>query len=111
MSVQKQTMAIFHGTVDGATRSIVEGSELTGSPGQPVDTGALKASWQTIYETPTVALIATNIEYAPYVEEGINSQGPVNYRVGGPHNVKLTVAGIDRIVADEVVRTTEGRAP
>ena len=31
--------------------SIVNGSEITGAPGQPVDTGYLKASWQLTWPT------------------------------------------------------------
>jgi hypothetical protein len=44
-----------------AQRSIVEGSELTGAPGQPVDTGFLKGSWSRWYDSPTKQTIGTNV--------------------------------------------------
>lgn len=96
-------------------RSVVEGSELTGAPGQPVDTGNLKGSfipertgdleWQT----------TTNVEYAPAIEAGIQqpyttadgqSVTPkamtLRSKVGGFGSVALTRAGWQKIV-DHVV--------
>lgn len=93
----------FVGIVEEAQRSIVEGSELTGAPGQPVDTGFLKGSWQAVFESPNVAVIGTNAEYAESIEDGLSyAHGgtPMTLRsdVGGFHSVALTVAGFDRIV-------------
>jgi hypothetical protein len=108
-----------------ALESIVEGSALTGAPGQKVDTGALKASWiQEITEDGV--RISTNIAYAPIIEEDIRSsydregeqpsrpkgatgghRPHVKSTVGGPHSVALTVAGIDRLL-DEAGRRVGG---
>lgn len=102
--VERQTLAVFHGVVDQAHGSIGDGSALTGAPGQPVDTGALRASYQVTYESPTVALISTNSPYARANEEGVTDDGrPYIQRspIGGRHSLKLTVAGIDRIVEME----------
>lgn len=95
---------IFVGSVAEAHRSIVSGSEITGSEGQPVDTGTLRNSWQTIFEGPHVALIATNLDYALPIEAGTTHGRKMTLRsqVGGFHSVKKTIAGMRRIV--EAVR-------
>jgi hypothetical protein len=101
MRFEAKTKEIFVGVVNETTRSIVEGSEITGSPGQPVDTGALRASFQTILESEWSAIIATKIKYAEAIEDGVGAYGPLTLRsqVGGFHSGKLTVAGFPRIVA------------
>ena len=88
-----------------ALRSIQEGSELTGAPGQPVDTGALRASWQLIPRADSLT-IGTNVVYAEAIEDGIGKYGPLVLRsqVGGFHSVAQTVANMDRIVAAVVDR-------
>jgi hypothetical protein len=101
--------------VTETTRSIVEGSEITGSPGQPVGQygpgyhqgyvgGTLKASWHTVFESPRSALIASGGLAAAYnraIEDGVGKFGPLTLRstVGGFHSLKLTIAGFPRIVA------------
>ncbi len=101
IKVASQTRDVFTGVVEESTRAIVEGSELTASPGQPVDTGRLKASWQTVFEAPDRAIIGTNVEYAQAVEDGVGPRGRVTYGksgVGGSHSVKQLVANFDRVV-------------
>jgi hypothetical protein len=92
--------AIFLGVATEAQRSIVEGSELTGAPGQPVDVGYLKGSWSPPVIDGSTATIGTNAEYAEAIEDGIGKYGPLTLRsqVGGFHSVALTIAGMDRIV-------------
>ena len=116
--VDKRAKALHDGVSDLAFSSIVEGSPVTGAPGQPVDTGFLKGSWQPIIEGPLTRLIVTNVAYAPVVEDntrtaydprgvqrppreefakgGTNRKGPST--VGGNHSVKLTRAAWGRIV-------------
>lgn len=109
--------AVFTGTAQEVLRSIVEGSEITGAPGQPVGQygegygspgqvgGTLKASWQLTFPDENTAEISTNIVYAPMNEDGVSGTGgPYVQRssVGGRHSVRLTRAGFDRIVASEV---------
>lgn len=86
--------------------SIQTGSSVTGAPGQPVDTGALRLSWQRWYASPTHQIIATNILYAPAIEDGIGRYGPLTLRsqVGGFHSVKLTIAAFHRLVATETAK-------
>lgn len=104
LKLSARNREVFVGCVEEVTRSVVEGSEITASPGQPVDTGNLRASWHTTYESPTLATVATNVEYAPYVEENVRG---VTFKNHGPHSVALTVAGFGRIVDTVVKRTVK----
>lgn len=103
LKVEARNQAIFVNTVSAVKSSITDGSPLTGAPGQPVDTGALKNSWQMAFNSATQATISTNIKYAPVIEEGIGRYGPLTLRsqVGGFGSVKLTRAGFNHLVADE----------
>ncbi len=94
------TLDAFTGAVDLAFKSVVEGDPLTGAPGQPVQTGNLKSSWQKTYTSKTEAEIITNTIYAQPIEEGIGPHGPLTLKseVGGFHSVGLTVAGWQKIV-------------
>lgn len=102
--------ALFVNVCSAAKGSITDGSPLTGAPGQPVQTGALKASWQLEFESPTRALISTDKEYAEIIEDGIGPHGPITIRsaVGGTHSVAQTIAGIDRIIEDETLTLAGG---
>lgn len=103
----QDAQAIFDGTLDELERSVVEGSELTGAPGQPVgNTGRLKRSWQTTRPAPDIGEISTDLDYAPIVEDGAM---PLHSPVGGSHSVKLTVAGFDRVVDAVAQRVMGGR--
>lgn len=86
--------------------SIAFGSEITGAPGQPVLTGALRASWILEFVSQTLARITTNLVYARGIEDGVGPYGPLTLRssVGGFHSIELTRTGFPRIVA-HVTRT------
>lgn len=108
--VEARQQEVFTGVVDECLRSIQEGSEITGAPGQQVDTGNLRASWQKFYASPTEATIGTNAEYALQEEDGITYLGkPITQHsaVGGPHSTKLTVAGFPAIVEIVTARVTK----
>lgn len=112
LKVRSRSAAIFQTVVEDTRDSIVEGSVVTGAPGQPVDTGALRASWQTVRPSPTRAVIGTNLSYAKAVEDGVGPEGPRVYgrknNIGGSHSVKMTVRSFDRIVAHAVARVKRG---
>lgn len=114
-----ETKDAFVASVEEVHRSIVDGSELTGAPGQKVDTGFLKGSWIIEYVTETRASISTNVAYAPVHEygsrEAFDKRGvprPPELKstrepgagsgqrstVGGEHSVAHTIAGWPRIV-------------
>jgi hypothetical protein len=116
--VMAETQLVFVAVAQHAHRSIQEGSEVTGAPGQPVATGNLRSSWQLSFPSPDRALISTNVVYAPIIESGIrpigsgrgNATGRTGLRitlrspVGGFHSVQITLDGIQRIVAHESKR-------
>ena len=134
--VQKNRRTLAFNAGNAVRDSIQNGSALTAAPGQPVDTGFLKGSWQYIQESPDVALIATNVSYAPAIETGIRSDfdpagvtgkygvkggqiGPAlapgsggphrKSTVGGHHSVALTRAAWSRIVDHEAAALGLGR--
>lgn len=96
--------------------SVKFGSQLTGAPGQPVDTEELRKSWILKYPTMLVSRLTTNMEYAGSIEEGIQppytkksgthvTPRPMTLRseVGGFHSVKMTKDNFQRVV-DQAVR-------
>lgn len=117
VKVESRTKAVFLSTAMKMHESITVGSPVTASPGQPVDTGFLRASW-IIRQTPTEAVISTPVSYAPVIEHNLRSsydpkgvknerknpngsfRRPIKSTVGGNHSVKLTVAGADRLQAE-----------
>lgn len=95
-------------------RSVVEGSELTGAPGQPVDIGTLRGSWTDKKVAPMVWELTSGLVYTKSIEDGVSyAHGgtPLTLRspVGGFHSVKLTRAGWDQIVAFSVERAAGQR--
>lgn len=107
--VEGRARRVFVGSVNRVQESVVDGSPLTGAPGQPVDTGNLRASWQQTYPADWIGEVSTNVVYAEPIEEGVGPHGPMTLRsqVGGFHSVKLTRAGWDRIVNHETTTAKE----
>lgn len=115
VKVNVRTHDVLVGTTLEALRSVQDGSEITGAPGQPVDTGNLRGAWQSAV-SGWVGVVACNavggrgVDVTPYaeiMEDGIAPSGkPIHYRseTGGSHSVKLTVAGLGRIVESETAR-------
>jgi hypothetical protein len=108
MRLRTTSKALFVGTTTEVQRSIVEGSEITGAPGQPVDTGALKASWIPEFVSESEWQTTTNLDYAPIIEDNLRG-ATLRSPVGGFHSVKRTVAGFPRIV-EHVAREVGGHA-
>ena len=119
LRIQVQTRDVFTGVVMEMHRSIQEGSELTGSPGQPVDTGELRASW-IANVSGDVGLISTKAEYAKYIEDGVvvvrrgqvtgstKQRLTLRSKVGGFGSVAKTIAGLPRIVEHVTQRVAGG---
>lgn len=106
LKVDRNLAAIFVGAATDVFNGVVFGSPVTGSPGQPVDTGNLRASWQLRFISEHEAQVSTNVEYAPAIEDGIGPHGPMTLRsgVGGFHSVKSVRANFDRLLADVASR-------
>jgi hypothetical protein len=111
VKVTAVTKDVFVNVASAAKDSIVNGSPVTGAPGQPVDTGALKNSWQLEFMSPTEARISTNIAYAESNEDGIARPGGGPYvqrsPVGGRWSVRLTVLGMPNLVAAETAKVNQ----
>lgn len=100
----RRQRAAFLDAAGVALESIKVGSLLTGAPGQPVDTGNLRNSWEKEITSASTGRIFSTAEYAEAIEEGIGPHGPMSVRsqVGGFHSAKLTVAAWDRIMSASV---------
>ncbi|WP_353268007.1 hypothetical protein [Gemmatimonas sp.] len=94
--VQVRHKQVFGGLTSELGRSIRDGSELTGAPGQPRRTSNLYFSWIDRFLAPFRWQIATNVSYAPFVEDAVRGQ---RFRNGGPHSLKLTILGANRVLA------------
>jgi hypothetical protein len=116
VTLLERELATFVRCVAAVGESIKVGSPVTGAPGQPVDQGALIGSWQESFPEEWVGRNATNMEYAPPVEEGqqepyttasgreVTPRAMVFGPVGGAHSVALTRANWPQL-ADSVVRS------
>lgn len=93
-------------------RSVQEGSEITGAPGQPVDENNLRPSWILEHLAALRSQTSTGVEYARPIEDGVGPHGPLTLRsqVGGFHSVALTIAGNQKIV-DHAMRETKRAKP
>lgn len=83
--------------VDETHRSIVYGSVLTGAPGQPVDTGALRDSWRVEWLGLGIAKITTDSPYAWVIEHNYRNVsrslvGAATKRVQDELNIQKALA-------------------
>lgn len=68
--IRSRQTALYFGVLSEMERSITEGSEITGAPGQPVDTANLVNSFTNDQLEPWLNRITTNVGYAPAIEAG-----------------------------------------
>jgi hypothetical protein len=113
VKIQRMERDVFVGVTEEVHKSIVEGSPITGAAGQPVDTGALRASWTPAFLDANTWQDTTHLVYAPSLEDGVSyAHGgtPLTLRsaTGGFHSVKATRVGFGRIV-DYVVARVRGQ--
>lgn len=107
LKLESREAALLPAVASAVQDSIVNGSPVTGAPGQPVDTGALRASWSLDFPSATEARISTKIEYAPIIEHNLRG-AKLRSQVGGFHSVALTRAGFQKLVDAEVRRMKAG---
>lgn len=96
-----------------AADSIINGSALTGSPGQPHDLADADPSsgkdWEIVYEGETSSTIGNADKSARSVEEGFSHKHgrpltKLKSPQGGFHSVAITHQNSDKIVASVIQR-------
>jgi hypothetical protein len=108
---KKRTRDVFNGCTKEAFRSIVTGSEVTAAPGQPFDTGVLRASWRGEETGPLQWRAWTPMSYAPTIEDKpFDKAGDPNdlpsrgkSTIGGKFSVQYTVNAW-KFIVDHVLR-------
>lgn len=85
---------LHDGLADDTLAGIVEGSSVTGAPGQPERTGNLKRSWGIARLSRWVTLVFSDSPYARKVEQASQT----TRTGGGPHSIKLTRASWNNLV-------------
>lgn len=105
-NVRTRYREVFAGVCAEVERSVKDGSELTGAPGQPRRTSTLYFSWIGRFLAPFRWQLSTSIAYAQPIEEGMNdratfdpSRGDPRSTVGGYHSISLTLLAVDRVLA------------
>lgn len=96
----KKPVEFIDRATDEVFNSIVNGSALTGAPGQPVLSGALKRSWVKRRTSAGTSEVVTDSPYARTIEDLFGRFGKIQIRsaVGGGHSVKMTQAAWDQII-------------
>lgn len=116
LKVEERNRAVFVGTTVEVLRSMTEGSEITGAPGQPVDTEALKGDFYANANFPEQWKweTGTNKEYGVVVEYNLPTPSGKKFSevqvspVGGTGSRAATQANWDKIVDGEVAKVTAG---
>lgn len=112
--LERTEKEVFHAIVDLANESVVLGSPITGSPGQPAD--LRDGDWTTVYEGETSALISTSERSARSVEDGVSHKhggvplSKLHSPIGGFHSVGLTQQHFDKIVEEVIHRIVGSNA-
>jgi hypothetical protein len=116
-TLDRSEKEIFDGIVDLAYESVVNGSLITGSPGQPSDLRdadpATGKDWVKEYDGDFSAVIGNADKSALSVEDGFSHKHgkpltKLHSDVGGFQSVALTVNGYDKI-AMEVAQKYVGK--
>jgi hypothetical protein len=109
--INRENNTLLDRVSDTMLESIVNGSELTGAPGQPIaegdvpNAGKLWGSWRKTAPSDTTRELSTDVDYAIEVEDNPRN---LQFSRGGAHSVKLTLAGFDRIVEHETAAQRGG---
>lgn len=125
-NAERRLLDTFVLATQEARRSVVEGSPLTGAPGQPVDTGTLIGSFIEEFRGALVWELTSRLRYALPIEEGKRmSKGNValevvfsppgqgsrirngrdrKSKVGGYGSIARTIAAWPDIVSVSVIR-------
>lgn len=105
--IRTRQKRVFFGTAQAMHSSIVFGSTVTGSPGQPVDQSDLKNSWHAEHLAEFLFATSTPIAYAPGIEAGRSQKTGkrliLRSPTGGFHSVAITKDQFQKLV-NSVVR-------
>lgn len=101
--VTRNTHALTRNVAAHAFVSIVDGSPVTGAPGQPVEYGDLYDSYQFAPLGNERFEVYSDLHYAPIIEDNLRG-ARLRSKVGGFHSIKLTRHGWQKLVAHEVTR-------
>lgn len=105
--VDDRARKVLAGSVEAIKVSIRDGDPFTGSPGQPVQMGDLRDSWDSTVDGDEGHVFSSH-PAAKVIESGTRAGRALVLRSsqGGFHSVALTIAAADRLVegvAREVV--------
>ena len=101
---KRREQLLFVNVIKHVHRSIVHGSEVTGSPGQPFKTGDLQGSYiRTGSIENRLVTIASDLGYAPYYEDPPQRRIKLRSAVGGFHSVKITRLNFRWLVRYELI--------
>jgi hypothetical protein len=99
--VHSRERTLYRRCCEHVAMSVINGSPITGAPGQPVALGHLKRSWKYRIQGKRRFRIESDSPYAGVIED--NRRGArLRSKVGGFHSVKLTKLGWKRIVDYEL---------
>lgn len=101
MRIDAKNRAVFVGSAAIVQSELTVGGPITGAPGQPVRSGALRASYIPEFVDDHTWQSTSGLPYAEGIENGVGPHGPIQIRssVGGSHSIKLIRAGFPAIVA------------
>jgi hypothetical protein len=90
--------------------AVTVGNPRSGSPGQPVQSGRLRASFIPEDVNERTWQTTTNLPYARAIEDGVGPHGPLTLRspVGGFHSIKLLRLNWSNVVAYAVAQAKGG---
>lgn len=119
ITARERVHKVFIIVTEETAKSVLDGSPLTNAAGQPVDKGNLYGSWHQEFLDEHHWKLATTgkaidketgesvvVGYAHLVEDNIRG---VTFKNHGPHSVKDTRAGMDRIVEHAIERVKNGQ--
>lgn len=102
--IKKREERLYMYMMDEIEMSIKYGSNVTGAPGQPVQTGNLLNSWKRKGSARRRDYrLVSNLVYAPIIEDNFRG-AQLRSPVGGFHSVKITFLNLRYIAAEQIDR-------
>lgn len=104
LDVHAREEACFLNIIDHVEMSVLVGSDVSGAPGQPIDTGELINSWSKyVAVQQRYARFQSSAAHAEIIET--NARGArLRSKVGGFHSVAITQSAMNRIISYEASR-------